>query len=285
VKEKCRYFNESVAIITGAASGIGKALAEEMAKQGATVILADRQAELVQEVAMKIQEQGGKAAFYELDVRDFLQVERFVCKIAEEYGRLDFMFNNAGISISGPTKTYEIEDWYQIIDVNLKGVIHGVHAAYQLMVKQGFGHIVNTSSIAGVIPTPGQVSYATTKYAIVGLSKALRAEALLEGIQVSVLCPGVIKTPILKGAGKYGKDLSNLPETFVEQLVEKLRPMDPNIFAIKVLKDLSRNKMVIIYPSWWKIMWWIERLNQNLSLWLVKKNLQTFSKAQIPLKE
>ena len=107
------------------------------------------------------------------------------------------MFNNAGIAIGGSAHDYGIQEWNQIIDVNLRGVVNGVQAAYCIMIKQGFGHIVNTASITGLMPTPGQVAYSMTKHAVVGLSLSLRAEAALLGIRVSVLCPGAIRTPIL----------------------------------------------------------------------------------------
>ena len=100
--------------------------------------------------------------------------------------------------IGGSVNLYSIEDWNQIIDVNLRGVINGIQAAYKIMMEQGFGHIVNTASMAGLMPGPGNVAYTTTKHAVVGLSKSLRAEAAHRGVRVSVLCPGVIRTPILR---------------------------------------------------------------------------------------
>src|SRR5439155_13844601 len=101
-------------------------------------------------------------------------------------------------------------DWHKVFDVNLRGVVNGVQAAYPVMLRQGFGHIVNTASVAGLLPTPTIVSYCAAKHAVVGLSTSLRVEAAEAGVRVSVLCPGAIKTPILEG-GKYGKMLQPLP--------------------------------------------------------------------------
>lgn len=195
-----RIFEEATAIITGGASGIGRALAEELAKRGAEVVLADLQIELAEEAAREIRLAGGQATAWQLDVADFSAMEKLLRETVERTGRLDYIFNNAGIGIGGDVHRHSIEDWNRIIDVNLRGVINGVQGAYKIMRNQGFGHIVNTSSMAGLMPSPGVSSYATTKHAVVGLSKSLRAEAAPAGIRVSVLCPGVIRTPILEGA-------------------------------------------------------------------------------------
>ncbi len=202
-----RVFKDAVAIITGGASGIGRALAEELAQRGCEVVLADRQIELSEEVAANINASGGKAIATKLDVSYFPAFDQLVQETVNRAGRLDYIFNNAGIGIGGSANLHSIEDWNQIIDVNLRGVVNGVQAAYKVMLAQGFGHIINTASLAGITPAPGAVAYATTKYAVVGLSTSLRAEAAPLGIRVSVFCPGYIRTPILDGGGKYGKML------------------------------------------------------------------------------
>jgi NAD(P)-dependent dehydrogenase (short-subunit alcohol dehydrogenase family) len=158
-----RVFNGATAIVTGGASGIGRALGEELAKRGSEVVLADLQIELAEEVASEIRAAGGKAAALRLDVTDFFAVESLLQETAERTGRLDYMFNNAGISIAGPVSLHSIEDWNRIIDVNLRGVVNGVQVAYQIMLMQGFGHIVNTASLAGLVPGAGNPSYVTTK--------------------------------------------------------------------------------------------------------------------------
>lgn len=269
-----RIFEGAAAIVTGAASGIGMALAEELARRGCEVVLADRQIEKAEEAASRIIAAGGKATAVKIDVRDFPAIERVVREIFERLGRLDYIFNNAGIGIGGGINQYSIEDWNYIVDVNLRGVINGVQAAYPLMIKQGFGHIINTASMAGLLPSPGQVSYATTKHAIVGLSISLRAEAALLGVYVSVLCPGVISTPIWDGGGKYGKTYSLIPPALLKQMLEKARPMSPDIFAKKALNLVAKNKAIIIVPSWWKVRWWVNRLSPSAGIFLAQKLLQ-----------
>ena len=272
-----RIFAGATAIVTGGASGIGRALAEELAKRGGEVILADLQVDLAEKVASEIRASGGKAKAVKTDVTDFLAMERLVKEAFERTGRLDYIFNNAGIGIGGPVHLYGIEDWNQIIDVNLGGVINGIQAAYREMIAQGFGHIINTASMAGLLPGPGNVAYTTTKHAVVGLSKSLRAEAAQVGVRVSVLCPGVIRTPILEG-GKYGKMLIDIPREQVRQLLEKFKPMSPNLFAEKVLKSVAKNKAIIIVPSWWKKYWWMDRLSPSLGIFLSQKRFQKVRK-------
>ena len=269
-----RIFNGATAIVTGAASGIGRALSKELAKRGAEVVLFDLQLELAEEAASEINQSGGKAKTINVDVSDYPAMERHVRETVNRTGRLDYIFNNAGIAIAGAANDYGIEHWNQIIDVNLRGVVNGVQAAYKIMIGQGFGHIVNTASMAGLMASPGMVGYTTTKYGVVGLSIALRGEAAHMGIRVSVICPGVIRTPILEGGGKYGKMLINIPLDKQRQIWEKLRPMPPDIFAAKVLDLVARNRAIIIVPSRWRIYWWINRLSPSLGMFLGQKSFQ-----------
>ncbi len=273
-----RIFDGAVAIITGGASGIGRALSEALGQRGACVVLADRQIVLAQEVAAGIQERGGKASAVELDVTDSTAVDQLVRATAHAQGRLDYMFNNAGIAIGGEVRVCQIEDWDNVLNVNLHGVVNGVQAVYPVMLSQGYGHIVNTASMAGLLPMPMAVSYATTKHAVVGLSKSLRVEAASYGVRVSVLCPGFIRTPILYG-GKYGKNLQPLPPEVQEKFIRQYRPMDPAVFAEKVLDALARNKALIIVPGWWRLLWWLSRLSSALEFSLAQRGYRAAHKA------
>jgi NAD(P)-dependent dehydrogenase (short-subunit alcohol dehydrogenase family) len=276
-----RIFEGATAIVTGAASGIGRALAEELSKRGCEVVLADLQIELAEEVANGINTSGDKAKAVEIDVTNFSALEQLVQETVKRTGRVDYFFNNAGIGIDGTVNHYGIEDWNYILDVNLRGVINGIQAVYNVMISQGFGHIVNTASVAGLMPTPGLVSYSTTKHAVVGLSKSLRAEAASFGIRVSVFCPGFVRTAILEGGGKYGKvliDWSPEQQKRIMEMVEKYKPMDPNIFAEKALKSVAKNKAIIVVPSWWKVFWWINRLFPTIGMLLAQKSFQDMQK-------
>ena len=193
-----------IAFVTGGASGIGAALTTKLVDEGAEVWIADRQIGQAQELAQRLNSGGGKAHAIELDVRSYPSFERAVAEAVQQSGRIDYLFNNAGIGVAGEVDSYTLDDWNDVFDVNLRGVVHGIQAVYPIMIRQHSGHIVNTASMAGLMTTPGQASYTATKHAVVAISKTLRLEAERHGVQVSVLCPGVIRTPILTG-GRYGR--------------------------------------------------------------------------------
>lgn len=257
-----------VAFITGGASGIGAAIGKALARRGVEVVLADRQLALAEEVAEGIRQSGGRASAVELDVRDAAAFENAVGQTVARCGRIDYLFNNAGIGVAGDIAGYALPDWYDVFDVNLRGVVHGISAVYPVMRAQGSGHIINTASMAGLLPTGEAASYGATKHAVVGLSKTLRIEAEEHGVRVSALCPGVIRTPILT-AGKYGRwNLKPGSEHKALELWETMRPMNVDAFARKALRGVDRNQAIIIVPSWWKLLWWLERFSPSLSLWL-----------------
>ena len=276
-----RIFQGATAIVTGGASGIGRALAEELSRRGCEVVLADLQIELAEEVAKEIDSSGDKVKAVEIDVTNFPALEQLVQETVKRTGRIDYIFNNAGIAIIGSTDHYGIEDWNYITDVNLRGVINGIQAVYTVMISQGFGHIVNTASVAGLMLTPGMVSYSATKHAVVGLSKSLRVEAANFGIRVSVFCPGFVRTAIFEGGGKYGKMLiewSSEQQKGMMEMVDKYKPMDPNTFAEKALKSVAKNKAIIGVPSWWKLFWWIHRLFPTIGTLHAQKSFQDMQK-------
>jgi NADP-dependent 3-hydroxy acid dehydrogenase YdfG len=259
-----RTYGGAVAVITGGGSGIGAALGRGLAQRGATVVLADRREDAAAAVADAIRQGGGRAEARGLDVRDAEAVAVIVADVASRHARLDYLFNNAGTGVGGEVKDYTLDDWRYVVDVNLMGVIHGVHAAYPRMVEQGFGHIVNTSSMAGWMPTPMTTVYGATKHAVVGLSRSLRIEAADHGVRVSVVCPGVIRTALLVNAGPFGRTKIAVPADAQLALWERMRPMDPDAFASHVLRQVERNQSIIIAPLWWHAVFWLNRLSTRL---------------------
>jgi NAD(P)-dependent dehydrogenase (short-subunit alcohol dehydrogenase family) len=269
-----RTFDGAVAIVTGGASGIGKAVAQELAARGGDVVLADIDAADAEMVASDIRARGGRATALRLDVTDAPAFHAAVHDTLARTGRLDYLFNNAGIAVAGEAQDLTLESWRRIVDVNFMGVVHGVLAAYPAMIRQGFGHIVNTASTAGLMTGPGMTSYASTKAAVVGLSKGLRAEAAGRGVRVTAVCPGVIRTPILQG-GRHGMLLLKLPEAEQRQVIgalaEGMRPMEPGPFAQRLLDGLTRNPGIVVIPGWWRIVWWLERLSPAFAGWLAQQ--------------
>lgn len=190
------YYKDKISIVTGGNSGIGYALCEELLKRGAVVYMAGRNPEKVKKSAEQLSDYGNQIKTLIMDVTDEKQVKDAIEDTAAREGRLDFLFNNAGIFKPMLFETATLEDWRFMMDTNLWSVIYGVHAALPIMLGQGSGHIVNTSSLAGLVPYPMQVIYDATKYAVVGLSESLRYEYAEKGIRFSVICPGDITTPI-----------------------------------------------------------------------------------------
>jgi NAD(P)-dependent dehydrogenase (short-subunit alcohol dehydrogenase family) len=273
MSQSLRTFEGAVAIITGGASGIGRAAGEALARRGARVVLADLQVELAGEVAARIRANGEQAIAEELDVADFPATKRLVENTFQREQRLDYIFNNAGIGIIGEARLYQLEDWNRVLDINLRGVIHGVQASYPIMLRQGFGHIVNTASLAGLFPYPLCAGYCTTKHAVVGLSTSLRIEAAAAGVRVSVLCPGPVRTQALINGGKYGTMLQPMTPEVLKPIVERQHPIRPEQFAEQALRAVSRNRAIIVIPSWWKVLWWLYRLSPSLGFYLGRKGL------------
>ncbi len=266
-----RTYQNAVAIVTGGGSGIGAALSKALAKRGAHVAVVDRDLDTAQETVRAIEAAGGSAVAMETDVRDAKRVAAMVDIASDKHGRLDYFFNNAGIGVGGQSLHVTVDDWRYIVDVNVMGVVHGIAAVYPRMVRQGFGHIISTASMAGLIPSPYAAAYSATKHAVVGLSRALRIEAEADGVRVSALCPGAIRTPIL-GGGRHGRIKAEVSREQLLAAWEPTRPMDPAAFAERVLDQVARNRAIIIVPGRWKLAWWIDRLAPSLFSWLASKS-------------
>jgi NAD(P)-dependent dehydrogenase (short-subunit alcohol dehydrogenase family) len=258
-------FGGKIAIVTGGASGIGRALCEALGARGAVVVVADIAAEGAAAVARGITERGGRAEAKVLDVRDAEAVRKLVDDAASAHGRLDYMFNNAGIAILGEERDVSLEDWKRVLDIDLHGVVHGVHAAYPIMVRQGAGHIVNTASLAGLVPAPGQASYAAAKFGVVGLSYTLRAEGADLGVKVSVVCPGFIETPILHlSPSRFTVDRKRL-------MALAPKPMAAERCAEIILRGVEKNRATILVTGHAHLLSGIQRLSPGLAQWIARK--------------
>ncbi len=220
-----------------------------------------------QAVAAAIAAAGGKARAVHLDVREADAVRGLVEETARADGRVDYMFNNAGIGCAGEVRDLTLEQWRTVVEINLMGVIYGSTAAYAVMLRQGRGHIVNIASLAGLIASPGLAPYSTTKHAVVGLSAALRAEGADLGVRVSAVCPGFVETAIFENAigVKYEK----------KEMLERLRlPLMPaDAAARSILRGVERNRGVIVFPRSARWIWRLSRIDPAL--------LRSFSRRMI----
>ena len=239
------------AIVTGGGSGIGAALCRALDLAGAHVLCTDVDGDAADRTASSLSDRARAAR---LDVTDAGAVQAAVDDVVGRYGRLDLMFNNAGIVWGGDTELLTLDQWNTIIDVNIRGVVHGVAAAYPQMLRQGHGHIVNTASMAGLTAAGQVTSYVATKHAVVGLSMALRSEAVPRGVGVLVVCPAAVETPILdKGAvgGFVGRDY------FLQSQGGK--PYDADRLARDTLRAIDRNKAILVKPTVAHAQWLFAR--------------------------
>ena len=246
-----REFEPKVSIVTGGASGIGRAIASELVARGSHVVVADIDAEGAARTAADL---GASASSAPVDVADAAAVTALVQRVVAEHGRLDVMVNNAGIAIGGLLEELDDRHWTKAIDVNLRGVINGVTAAYEVMRAQGSGHILNTASLAGLIPAPAMLPYTTTKHAVVGLSTALRAEAASLGVRVSVLCPGFVDTPLLDSVYEAPASFGG---SSVRSRVRLLQPrfLTAELTAKRAVDGLAANKAVIPVGAMAHVTW------------------------------
>ncbi len=189
-----------VVLVTGASSGIGEAIARRLASDGATVVLAARRKDRLEKIAGEINAAGGKALFYVVDVTVEKQVKDMVDDVVSRLGRLDVLVGNAGLMAQAPIASLKVDEWDRMIDINIKGVLYGVAAAWPVFEKQQSGHFINISSVAGIkVAAPTATVYSATKYAVRALSEGIRAESAGK-FRSTVICPGYVESELMYGS-------------------------------------------------------------------------------------
>jgi NAD(P)-dependent dehydrogenase (short-subunit alcohol dehydrogenase family) len=263
-------YKDKTAIVTGGASGVGRELCLQLAAKGATVIIADINEDKSISTVAEITGAGGTACAMVCDVRDADAVEKLV-RTAASRGHIDLFINNAGVIMFGEFRDMTLADWQHFIDSDLKSVIYGTRFAYEVMIKQGFGSIVNVSSVFGLWPFALATGYSAVKQAVVGLSLALRPEAAGLGVNVSVACPGSIDTDVRKSYKICNGDRDKFNSFIYKQI-------SPKKAAEKILKGAAKNKGVIAFPFYDLIFWWLFRINPALNFLWQKKVVRMFRK-------
>ncbi len=185
---------EKIVLVTGASSGIGEATARELAKAGAVVVIGARRTDRLETLAKEITEAGGTARALALDVTSLSDFETFAKAALDEFGRIDVLVNNAGIMPLSPMVSLKVDEWDRMVDVNIKGVLHGIAAVLPSMNERQSGHIVNISSIGGLQVSPTAAVYCATKFAVRAISDGLRQEN--DKIRVTSVCPGVVESEL-----------------------------------------------------------------------------------------
>jgi 3-oxoacyl-[acyl-carrier protein] reductase len=195
-----------VALITGAAQGIGKAIALKLAQEKANVVIADLNFSLAQETALEIQNKGARAIAFHADVSDSYQVEGLIKKVLDNFPNIDVLVNNAGISKDALLVRIPEDDWDQVIKINLKGAFNLIKRVAPVMMKQRYGRIVNISSVIGLMGNVGQASYAASKAGLIGLTKSVAKELAGRGITVNAVAPGYIETAMTENLPTAAKE-------------------------------------------------------------------------------
>jgi len=251
-------FRDKVCVVTGGASGLGKEIGRQLAASGALVVLADIDDVRLAEAVAAIGGTPRTAEGVRVDVTDPDSVRSLIERTVTTFGRLDYLFNNAGIAVPGEIRDLTLEDWRRTIEINLFGEIYGVHYAYPVMIRQGFGHIVNTASGFGMAPGPLNSPYVASKFAIFGLSHALAAEARAFGVDVSIVCPGYIDTAMIDGLEPVNAD----GEAMKAQIGVNLMPVTRA--AEIVLVGVARRKLVIAFPFYVRLLTFLHRFLPGL---------------------
>ena len=203
---------DKVAIITGAASGIGKATAKLFAEHGAKVVVADIDKDGGSQIVTQIQNGGNEAIFVETDVTLKVDTEKMVAQTVETYGKLDILFNNAGIAMRLPVAELPEEDWHRCLDVNLTGVFLCAKAAIPAMLKNGCGSIINMSSIYGVVGADVRAAYVASKGGVTNLTRGMALDYAENNIRVNCICPGFVETPLVAGVIKTPEEYQTLAD-------------------------------------------------------------------------
>ncbi|MFN6463008.1 MAG: SDR family oxidoreductase [Nostoc sp. DedVER02] len=230
-----------VIVITGASSGIGEATAKLLAKNGANVVLGARRTEKLEKIVEDIHNEGGTAEFKAVDVANREEMKAFIHFAKEKFGRVDVIFNNAGVMPLSPMNALKVEEWDNMINVNIHGVLNGIAAGLPIMEAQGGGQFINTASIGAHVVVPTGAVYCATKYAVWAISEGLRQES--KNIRVTTISPGVVETELgsditeesAKGALKEFRKIALTPDAIARAV----------LYAVSQPDDVDVNEIIV----------------------------------------
>ncbi|QJE95176.1 SDR family NAD(P)-dependent oxidoreductase [Luteolibacter luteus] len=248
-----KAFDGKTVLLTGAGSGIGRSLAHHLVASGAKVHAADMNAAGLDVLAAEVSGGPGTLVPRVLNVTDRADYGRWVEECVVSSGTLDYLFNNAGVTLLGEAHKVPFERWKWLLDINLMGVLNGVMQVYPVMVKQGRGHIISTGSVAGVTGYATAAAYTTAKKAVIGMSHSLAAEAKAYGVKVTVVCPGYVNSNIFSQDRVVGANVKEV----IDDLPAPM--MSPDEAARHYLAGVSKGKRTVVFPANAKLLWFLGR--------------------------
>jgi NAD(P)-dependent dehydrogenase (short-subunit alcohol dehydrogenase family) len=257
-----------LALVTGAGSGIGRQTALTCARRGANLAICDVDESGLAETEAEARRLGSEVLADRVDVADRAQMQQFAAAVHERVAAVDLLVNNAGVGLGGSFLETPLEDWDWILPINVMGVVHGCHLFVPAMVQRGGGgHVVNLSSAAGFFPNPTLAAYSATKFAVLGLSEALRVELRPAGIGVTAICPGLINTPITRNSRLRGT-----AEGQRERIVRlyQRRNYGPERVAQRILRAVQSNRAVMPVSAEAWVMWWVGRFSPRVARGLAR---------------
>jgi NAD(P)-dependent dehydrogenase (short-subunit alcohol dehydrogenase family) len=258
-------FAGAIVVITGGARGLGRGLTEALARAGARLVVGDIDIAAARALCDELTRSGSTATAVPVDVTDAASVDQLVERAVGLHGRIDYMINNAGIAAGGDFQDVPAETMRRVIEINLLGSAYGTLSAYRHMVRQRSGHIVNVASMLALMPNPLSAAYVAAKYGLGGLTRSVMTEADAYGISLTLVCPGYIATNLFK-AGTFAGSLK------ADQVLDRIpfKLIDVDTAVARMLEAVLARKPIVVFPSYVRVLWWIERLSPRLMTGLLR---------------
>jgi NAD(P)-dependent dehydrogenase (short-subunit alcohol dehydrogenase family) len=259
-----RDFNGKRALVTGAASGLGRCLAADLAERGADVVIIDVNEEGLHETAAMVEAKGRRCLARRVDVSDYAAMRAMAEEVVSDWGGVDILVNNAGVGVGGELKDVPIEDFEWIVGINLMGEVYGTKLFLPGMIERGAGHIVNVASLSGLVVLPLHLPYTTTKFALAGFSEALWIELKRRGIGVTMVCPGAIRTNIMDSTRTHEGEGSSMQFAHKWQGVLQKTGKEPEEVSRIALRAVEHDRFMALTGPEAYLLYYMKRLAPGL---------------------